>query len=191
MIRYRAVLFMTRSYIPWVCYWTFSAFQMRFAPILSLLIVTVILMTEYKERTFALMDLVMFGYSIIAICFNYLTSLKWFITGDGYFGYGVLTAMAWMSLLLHKPFGVYYLEKELIRRVKDTETAVSFSVAWSAVFLISTVIFGLVRHPVAAVISSNVFVFFGIIISLRLLYIPNHHINQQKQIRKSKDNAKW
>jgi len=177
MIRYRAVLYMSRSYVPWICYWTFSAFQMRFAPLLSLLVVAAILQVEYRERKFAPMDLVMFGYSLMAICFNYLTPLKWFLTGDGYFGYGVLTAMAWLSLLLRKPFAIYYLEKEPVRTEWDHRTAVYFSAVWSIVFLISTVIFLLIQRPTVAVISSNVFVFFGIVISLRLLYIPEYFIN--------------
>lgn len=172
MIRYNAVLYMTRSYIPWIVYWTFSAFLMRFAPILSLLIVSVILLAEYREHKFALMDLVMFFYSLTAISFNYLTPLKWFLTGDGYFGYGTLTVMAVLSMLLQKPFASYYLEKEPVRTKQDPQTAMRFSAVWCTVFLISTVIFLLIRNAAAAVISSNVFVCLGIITSLRLLYIP-------------------
>lgn len=172
MIRARAVLYMTRSYIPWVCYWTFSAFQMRIAPVLSLLIVTVILLSEYREKRFALMDAVMFFYSLTAIVFNYLTPLQWFLTGDGYFGYGTLTAMALLSLLLRKPFAAYYIDKEKIRTEQDPRCAVIFSAVWCAVFLISTVIFLTIQKPAAAVIGSNACVLIGILSSLRLLHIP-------------------
>ncbi len=174
MIRYRAVLFMTRSYIPWVCYWTFSAFHMRFAPLLSLLIVTSILLAEYREKRFALMDVVMLGYALIAAFFNYLTPLDWFLTGDGYFGYGTLTLMAVLRILRRKPFAQYYISKEHPQTAKDNRAAFLFSGIWSIVFFISTCIFLLIRTPAAAVISSNVFVALGILSSLRILYIPKN-----------------
>lgn len=175
MIRIRAVLYMTRSYIPWVCYWTFSAFHMQFAPIFSLLIVLCILLIEYREKRFALMDLVMFGYALIAIIFNYLTPFEWFLTGDGYFGYGTLTAMAFFSLILRKPFAQYYIDKECIQIERDSHVVILFSGIWCTVFFISTLIFLLIQTPVAAVISSNVFVLLGILSSLRILYIPKMH----------------
>lgn len=172
MIRIRAVLYMTRSYIPWVCYWTISAFHMKIAPIFSLLIVLCILLTEYQEKRFALMDLVMLGYALTAIIFNYLTPFEWFLTGDGYFGYGTLTAMAFISLILHKPFAQYYIDKECKKIESDSHTVVLFSRIWGTVFFISTLIFLLIQTPLVAVISSNIFVLLGILSSLRILYIP-------------------
>lgn len=117
------------------------------------------------------MDIVMFVYSVAAIIFNYLTPFEWFITGDGYIGYGTLTLMAVVSILIHRPFAKYYFEKEHFVSENDDRSAYLFSAIWMSVFFISTIIFWVVHIPAAAVISSNFFVLIGIVSSFRVMYI--------------------
>lgn len=168
MQRYRAILYMTRSYIPWVCYWMFSAYGFRCAPVISLTIVALILIPQCRKKNYSLMDVVMLFYSVIAIVFNFYIKSDLFFKGDGYMGYGTLSIMAMTSIVFRYPFGRYYIEKENTegRTFDNKEMSYIFSYIWLVVFLASTLIFAVIISPVMAIILSNIWVVFGIIGSI-------------------------
>lgn len=172
-IKWRAILHMTISYIPWIIYWTLSAFSLKLAPIVSLVAAAMILILRFRKRSFALMDLVMFFYSIVAVFFNYFTKKEWFLTGDGYMGYGVLFLMSVISIIMKKPFAMYYVTMENLNVSKKIKQQVAYKISfiWMFVFIISTIIFIVITVPVFAVAASNFFVVIGIVSSVYVISV--------------------
>lgn len=167
-MKYKAMLHLTLSYLPWIMYWSFSAMRLKFGTIVMLLMALTLVIFGNQMKDVSLMDVVAVVYSLFAILITYGCDNDIFIIGDGYIGYGVLFLMSILSRK-KRHFIQYYVKKDvsndgaLLRLVKPINHI------WSLVFGISALIFLLIDKPLAAVALSNVFVFFGVIFSIQTI----------------------
>lgn len=159
---------LTLSYIPWIFYWLISANKKRHGIAIAFFIGVILLLIEKRAHMYSTMDIFSIFYWLIASIITYIYKKDIFIEGDGYIGYGMLSLMAIISVILRKPFMRYYVSKDFRNSSSGMIDQLSYytSMVWICVFLISTVIFWKVKKPTAAVISSNIFVVIGIILSI-------------------------
>lgn len=171
-MKIKNMLFLTISYVPWVVYWTISAQLLPYGGLVALIMeLCIILCTQRKGGTYSFMDglsAVYFGVTIIAY---YVFHLNYFLVGDGYFGYGFLFMMSVLSICLKHPFMKYYVSKDLTQSIVNNslleELAKTQTFIWMGVFFIDTWVFVGIHVPAIAIVTSNVFVVIGIILSVR------------------------
>lgn len=168
MIKWKAIAYLTVSYVPWIVYWTFSACGNTEGSIYGLCLALLLLGLEIKQKSISIMDAVAVVYFIAAIFVTKVFNSKLFVTGDGYLGYGMLFAMGVSSMLFKKPFMRFYALKDFSKENLCREMENALTMIWTGVFFIDTFVFIFIHIPSAAVITSNVFVAIGIVWSIIL-----------------------
>lgn len=171
-MKIKNMLFLTISYVPWVVYWTISAQLLPYGGGVSLIIeLCIIYFMQRKNSAYSFMDGLSAVYFSVTIIAHYVFHLNYFIVGDGYFGYGFLFMMSVLSICIKHPFMKYYVNKDLPNTVVDNSLleglAKTQTLIWMGVFFIDTWVFVGIQVPVIAIVTSNVFVVIGIILSLR------------------------
>lgn len=168
VIKWKAIAYLTVSYVPWIVYWTFSAFGSTEGSIYGLCLALILTGLEIRQKCISIMDATAVGYFIAAIFATKVLDSKLFVTGDGYFGYGMLFAMGICSILFKKPFMRFYALKDFNKENLSKELENALTMIWTGVFLVDTFVFIFIHIPSVAVITSNVFVAIGIVWSLIL-----------------------
>jgi len=166
MIKWKAIAYLTVSYIPWIVYWTFSACGNTEGGIYGLCLVLLLICLEIKQKSISIMDATAVGYFIVAIFATKVLDSRLFVTGDGYLGYGMLFVMGACSMLIKKPFMRFYALKDFNKENLSKELENALTMIWAGVFFIDTFVFIFIHIPLAAVLTSNVFVAIGIVCSI-------------------------
>lgn len=163
-MKVKNMIYLTISYIPWIVYWTISANLLPYGGVIALILELILLGIEKSKKNYSFMDLFSTAYFIITIIANYIVKTDMFIVGDGYFGYACLFIMSIVSNLKNRPFMKYYIEKDF--KDEDISKNMFQTKVWSTVFFIDIWIFVFIHVPVRAVITSNIFVLIGIVLSI-------------------------
>ncbi len=169
-MKFKNMLYLTISYIPWIVYWTISAQLEPYGGVIALILELVLIGLQKAKKDYSFMDVTSVLYFIITIIGNYVLKTDTFIVGDGYIGYAWLFIMSIVSILIKKPFMRYYVKKdfsnELIDQYKIDKLSDFQMKVWAVVFFIDIWVFLFIDIPVVAVIASNVFVLIGIVLSI-------------------------
>lgn len=165
-MKFKNMIYLTISYIPWIVYWTLSAQLKPYGSIVAVILEILILTKQMKDKEYSYIEVFSLIYFLIASICIYMFNMDIFIRGDGYIGYGTLFLISLFGIIFNKPFMKYYVQKDLndvsvIKKKSNFQTII-----WSAIFFIDTFVFMLIKLPVFAVILSNVFVCIGIILSI-------------------------
>lgn len=163
-MKFKNIIYLTISYIPWIVYWTISANLLPYGGIIALILEILLLGIERNKNNYSFMDLCSAAYFVITIIANYIVNTDIFIIGDGYLGYAWLFIMSITSMYIGKPFMEYYVKKDL--KNKEISKNIFQTKVWSIVFFIDIWVFVFIHVPVTAVITSNIFVLIGIGLSI-------------------------
>lgn len=169
-MKFKNMLYLTISYIPWIVYWTISAQLEPYGGVIALILELVLIGLQKAKKDYSFMDVTSVLYFIITIIGNYVLKTDTFIVGDGYIGYAWLFIMSIVSILIKKPFMRYYVKKDFSNELIDQDKIDKLSdfqmKVWAVVLFIDIWVFLFIDIPVVAVIASNVFVLIGIVLSI-------------------------
>jgi all-trans-retinol 13,14-reductase len=170
MMKVKNMIYLTISYIPWIVYWTISADLKPYGGVIALILELILVSIQKSRKNYSFMDLFSALYFIVTIIGAYIVKSDTFIIGDGYIGYASLFVMSILSILIEKPFMKYYVKKDFknqnVISSKIAELTAFQTKVWAAVFFIDIWVFVFIHAAVIAVITSNVFVLIGIILSI-------------------------
>ncbi|MCK9356514.1 MAG: NAD(P)/FAD-dependent oxidoreductase [Dehalococcoidia bacterium] len=162
-------LFLALSFLPWVVYWLFADRGDAAGIAIALGVSVALLVQQVRTKLYRLLDITSLAYFIAAAVVTYAGLSRLFIEMAGPVSFGVLTAMAVVSLAVRRPFSAdearhayprQYWRNPAFLTLHNIVTAV-----WSGVFLLSTILlaFEAVRLvgpvPVGLVLAGLVFAF--------------------------------
>ena len=98
------MLYIFVSFIPWIVYWFLCKVSWKLGIVLPLIVSLFLVVPQIRRKDFNLMDLTSIIYfSIAAVC-TFIFNLNVFVEKRGFLGYFALFLMAFLSLIMRRPF---------------------------------------------------------------------------------------
>lgn len=181
--RFPSFISILASFSPWIVYWSLSAFNGLVSLLLPTALVAFLVALESRDRLFKMMDLASLIYFSVASAATLVSGTKLFIEYSGFLGYLALFFMALFSIALKRPYTLdisrasypeAYWSDPIFIAVNSLIT-----VAWSAIFLLCSLLF-LFHQGMTAAIVSNILVAVGIALSVILpLKLPVYYATRE------------
>jgi len=163
------MIYILFSFISWIFYWVLCGMGNAYGVIISLIISLVLIIPQIQKRDFNVMDVVSFIYFGVASFGVFALNMNVFVEKSGFLGYIALFLMAFVSLIIKKPYTlqvskkdypeVYWKDRSFLA-INNIITAV-----WAGVYLLNAIIYIAFRMPFTLILS-NIFIVFGIVFSI-------------------------
>jgi len=169
-------LYIPISFTPWIIYWVLCSFNYELGVLIPFIISLALL--AIKRNNLNLIDLTSFIYFTVAITTTFIFNIDIFIEKSGFLGYSALFLMAFLSLVFKHPYTLEISKREYPKVYwKDKMFLIINSIitaAWASIFLLNALIF-LLTNTFTAVITSNMLVILGIVLSIILpIKVPTY-----------------